>query len=317
MRHNPISTIALAVVAMGCAEPAPAGVALATPAVSAYTGPPRGLGVMGGIHPTKMGPALAAAGLDIRHLPPLETLAPGPKQRVMRTFSESLGLPCVDCHAQNDFKADTRRKRVARRMWNEMVRVVAFRDGSAVYCDSCHDGALFHLDRRDTKILAAYMCTEMAERLQRADGRTHDCTTCHGDPPDLNLLETWKSTPAPEIVLHETRASGPVLTPTWPIESPRHPADCGPSSMNCPLAAWMRLTVAPAVRHRADREELPRILERVAAYAPDDPEFVGLANAAAAAARNGNAATLQAACGACHSAFKAKWREHHRTAAPR
>src|SRR3954467_4762947 len=77
---------------------APSGVELATPAVTAYLGPARGLGAMMGVRPSRMGDALARAGLDVANLPPLESLAPGPKQRVMRTFSEALGLPCLDCH---------------------------------------------------------------------------------------------------------------------------------------------------------------------------------------------------------------------------
>ena len=291
---------------------------LATPAVTAYVGPPRSLGAMPGLRPTRMAASLAAAGLDVTNLPPLESLAPGPKQRVMRTFTEALGVPCVGCHSADELRADTRRKRVARRMWNEIVRVVALNDGSPVYCDSCHDGALFHLDRRDTRSLAAYMCNEFVGRLKRVDGRSHDCTTCHGDPPDLHLVDSWKSRPAPAIVgdlalEHWTRAD--VIVPRWPMEGPRDPADCGTNGELCPLAAWMRLIVTPAM-HDRDREELARSLDRVAAYAPEMDGFVAKARAASAAARRGDFVSVDSECGACHAAYKAEWRANHRKRAP-
>jgi hypothetical protein len=307
-----------------CAEasaPAPvvlqAGEPLATPAVTAYRGPPRGQGAMPGVHATRMASALSAAGLDVANLPPLETLRPGPKQRVMRTFTEALGIPCVGCHAEDDFAADTRRKRATRRMWNEIVRVLALRDGSPLYCDSCHDGAIFHLDRRDAGRLGRYMCDVMADGLRRVDGRAHDCTSCHGDPPDMHLLETWKTTPSPRIV-HTAPASSAdtVLTPVWPLEGARAPAECGPGAVHCPLDAWMRLVIAPNVRHREQWDALPSALDRVAAFAPRDERFGAFARAAAAAARKGNPATLRAACGACHAAYKSEWRATHRADIP-
>jgi hypothetical protein len=261
---------------------------------------------------------LVTAGLDIANLPPLETLAPGPKQRVMRTFTEALGIPCVGCHAEDDFAADTRRKRVTRRMWNEIVRVLALRDGSPMYCDSCHNGAIFHLDRRDSTKLAEYMCSAMVDAVRRVDGRPHDCTTCHGDPPDMRLLETWKSSPSPRIVQSGARAATgePVLTPVWPLDGPRVPDECGQGAKLCPLDSWMRLRIAPNVRHREQWSELPDALESVAEFAPDDARFVGLAQNAAKAARKGNPAILSAACAACHTAYKAEWRAHHRSEAP-
>jgi hypothetical protein len=267
-----------------------------------------------------MAAAIAAAGLDVANLPPLETLAPGPKQRVMRTFTEALGVPCIGCHADDEFKADTRRKRVARRMWNEIVRVVAMKDGAPVYCDSCHDGALFHLNRGDTKELSAYMCNELVDRLRRVDGRSHDCTTCHGDPPDLHLLESWKAAPAPDIVRDApnaiNRAASGLVVPQWPIEGPRNPTDCGPNGAGCALAAWMRLIVTPAM-HDERREELARSLERVAAFAPEMESFVAKALAAAAAARRGDFRTVNSECGDCHAEHKASWRANHRTRAPK
>jgi hypothetical protein len=261
-----------------------------------------------------MGAALARAGLDVRNLPPLESLAPGPKQRVMRTFTEALGIPCFDCHSEDDFKADTRRKRVARRMWNEIVRVLATRDDEPVYCDSCHDGAIFHLDRADAKLIAGYMCNVMVGGFKRVDGRTHDCTTCHGDPPDFELLANWKLSAAPDIT-HDANTPQ-VIVPTWPIERLRAPADCGGNGERCPLNAWMRLVVAPAASKLDDRQGLATALERVALFAPEDESFVRAAKTAAAVARSGDRAKLRDACGACHAEHKATWRERHRTRAP-
>lgn len=52
-------------------------------------------GPMEGVRPIGMAGALAAAGLDVRNLAPLEQLTPAQKQKVMRTFTESLGVPCL------------------------------------------------------------------------------------------------------------------------------------------------------------------------------------------------------------------------------
>jgi hypothetical protein len=261
-----------------------------------------------------MAAALEKAGLDVRNLPPLETLAPGPRQKVMRTFSESLGVPCVSCHDEVDFKADTRRKRVARRMWDQITRVVTTRDGEPVYCDSCHDKALFHLDRHDPAATAAYMSTFMVGHLRRADGRTHDCTTCHGDPPDFRLISDWKEAAAPDIV-HDSGAG--VLLPDWPIEGSRDPFECGNDSENCPLAAFMRRRVAPLAARPEHSDELARTLELVASFAPENEPFVAASKAAAAATRKGEPAALRAACSNCHQAFKATWRASSRSRGPK
>lgn len=150
--------------------------------------------------PSAMGARLRAAGLDPKDLPPLETLDRGTKLKVMRTFTESLGVACVDCHAGLDFAADTRRKRVAKRMWNELTRVVALEEGGEpAYCDSCHQGDLFVLDRRDRAKVAVFMSEVYDQKLKRTDDRPHDCATCHGDPPDMSFLTKWRESPAPDI----------------------------------------------------------------------------------------------------------------------
>lgn len=159
------------------------------------------------VRETTMGGKLAAVGLDISNLPPIETLDRKTKLKVMRTFTESLGVACVDCHAGLDFAADTERKRIAKRMWNQLTRVVAMSTlergggpGKPMYCDSCHQGDMFILDRRDDKQLIAFM-TNVFARLTRTDGQSHDCWTCHGDPMDPPFLNRWRASPAPDIAL--------------------------------------------------------------------------------------------------------------------
>jgi hypothetical protein len=304
-----------ALVACGAPVEAPRvapSVALATPAVTEYVGPPRGHGAMPGVRASRMAASLSAAGLDIANLPPLETLAPGPKQRVMRTFSEALGLPCVGCHAEDDFTADTRRKRVTKRMWNEIVRVLRTTEGGAVYCDSCHDGAMFHLDRHDTHGVAAYMSEMMVDKLARIDGRPHDCTTCHGDPPDFFVLATWKKTPAPNIAL--LASSHPnAEEPPLPMPGVRAPESCGIFSKDCPLQRWMRYQVSAAAAAR-DAKELVSALDGTASWKPDADadRWVAIAKDGARAAERGDIDGALASCRVCHDAFKVAWRERSR-----
>ena len=151
------------------------------------------------VRASAFGAKLEAAGLDPKKLPPLESLDRHQKLKVMRTFTEALGATCTDCHAGLDWAADTRRKRVAKRMWNELTRVVALENGDAVYCDSCHQGAMFVLDRRDKAKLTTFMTDVYDAKLKRTDGGDHDCSTCHGDPPNLQFLTTWREQPAPDI----------------------------------------------------------------------------------------------------------------------
>jgi len=273
-------------------------------------------GPMATVRPTRMGAALAAAGLDVRALPPLESLAPGPKQKVMRTFTESLGIPCLGCHAEDDFPADTRRKRVAKRMYNELVRVLQTQDGQPLYCDSCHDGTLFALDRRDVKVVADYMSGVLVDGLKRVDGRPHDCTTCHDDPPDFHTLTTWKTTTAPDVLARdgsEKRVTVEVMEPRLPAPGPRVPESCGKESSLCPLDRWMRLVIAPAAAS-GDAAGLVAGLAKVAAMSPDPSwDWARIAQDGADGARRGNVAAATATCGPCHLQYKAPWRERHRT----
>ncbi|MDB4933224.1 MAG: hypothetical protein JWP87_196 [Labilithrix sp.] len=272
-------------------------------------------GPMDHVRPTKMGPALAAAGLDVRSLPPIEQLSPAQKQKVMRTFTESLGVPCVGCHAEEQFPADTRRKRIAKRMYNEMVRALVLRDGAPVYCDSCHDGTMYMLDRRDTAKVTRHMSEALVGQLARVDGRAHDCSTCHGEPPDYHMLTTWKQTTAPDIVPIDTPASAMVLSPPLPPSGPRIPADCGPHSEDCPLQRIMRSEVSIATASD-DGPALAAVLERVARASPDAVwTWETISRAGATAAQRGDLGEAKKSCGACHALYRPTWRASHRTRA--
>jgi hypothetical protein len=278
-----------------------------------YVAPKHAPGPMGGVRATRMTEALAAAGLDVRNLPPLEQLTPGQKQRVMRTFTETLGVPCLGCHAEDRFDADTRRKRVAKRMYNEIVRALALRDGEPVYCDTCHDSDMFMLDRRDTAKVTRHMSENVIGQMTRIDGRPHDCTSCHGDPPDFKMLTTWKATTAPDIASAAMPGSPTLLSPPLPAVGPRNPADCGPKSELCPLQALMRSDVANAVVSN-DGALLAAALDRVTLASPDPSwAWATIARAGATAARAGDLAAARQACAKCHELYKAPWRESHRT----
>jgi hypothetical protein len=137
-----------------------------------------------------MGADLKAIGLDPRNLPPLEKLEPAKLRKVMQTFTKSLGIRCPDCHL-DDFSAPTARKRIATKMWNELVRGLAFADAEPLYCDSCHQGRALQLDRRDKKALSVWMDANFVDRLKRTDGAEHGCATCHGEDFDPSFLARW------------------------------------------------------------------------------------------------------------------------------
>ena len=295
---------------LACAPDAqPAAVA----PVATYVPKPHAPGPMEGVRATRMAGALAAAGLDVRNLPPLEQLTASQKQKVMRTFTETLGVPCLGCHAGDAFDADTRRKRIAKRMYNEMVRALTLRDGEPVYCDSCHDGTMYMLDRHDATKLTKHMSETLVGQFARVDGRVHDCSTCHGEPPDYHMLTTWKMTTAPDIVPIDTPASASVLSPPLPPPGPRVPADCGPHSEGCPLQRYMRGWVSIATAN-GDGGSLAIALDRIALFSPDATwSWAEISRRGAAAARHGDLAEANKSCGTCHALYRSTWRARHRT----
>src|ERR1700733_2221505 len=65
-----------------------------------------------------MGADLQALGLEPKNLPPIEKLDPKQLRGVMKLLARSLGGKCADCHTEGDFAAQTRRKKIATKMWD-------------------------------------------------------------------------------------------------------------------------------------------------------------------------------------------------------
>jgi hypothetical protein len=282
------------------------------PATPKEKRPERAPGPMADVHATRMGDKLVAAGLDPKNLPPLETLNGSQRMKVMKAFSESLGTPCIGCHAEEGFTADTKRKRIAKRMYNELVRVLVTSDGSAVFCDSCHDGKMFVLDRRDHYAVATYMENVLVGKMKRVDERDHDCATCHGDPPDFHFLDSWRAGRAPDI--DEAMAHDGPLPPAADTYSPPTAA-CAKDGTLCPLQRWMRARVAPAMASGAS-DKLASALEETARFSPaPDWRWEDIAKAGAAAARKGALDEAAKSCVQCHDAYKKTWRAQYRTKA--
>jgi hypothetical protein len=140
--------------------------------------------------PTALLPDLQMLGLDPKNLRPIDKLEPKTLRGVMKLFARSLGVKCGDCHQEGDFAAPTRRKKIAVRMWNEFAGKLAMADGGALFCDSCHQGRVVQLDRRDKKTLSKWMEDTFVAGLRRKDGLTHDCETCHVDL-NMTFLTAW------------------------------------------------------------------------------------------------------------------------------
>jgi hypothetical protein len=143
--------------------------------------------------PSALAGELRAIGLDIASLPPLEKLEPTALRRVMKLFARSLGAKCGDCHAAQgtgDFAAPTRRKKIAAKMWDELVIKLQMSDGSPLFCDSCHQGRIVQLDRTDKTALGHWMQASFVDSLKRRDGADHNCETCHVGK-EMHLLSKW------------------------------------------------------------------------------------------------------------------------------
>jgi hypothetical protein len=134
---------------------------------------------------------LKEAGLDPKKLPKLSQIERSKIGKVMNTFTKALGYKCMDCHT-DDFKAWTPKKRVAEHMWNEYVAALAMDDGSPLYCDSCHQGRAKLLDHHDKKAVGTFMKANFVEKLKRVDKKDHECSTCHGDPFEGDILKAWE-----------------------------------------------------------------------------------------------------------------------------
>lgn len=147
---------------------------------------------------------LAAAGLTVDDLPAdLDAVASDHTKlrAVMQSFTIALGTTCEGCHeagvdgGRPNFDADTPRKNVARKMWSEFVGKLRKKDGSAIYCDTCHQGQFEFLNRDDDHALAQWMKANFVNGLSRKDGTTQTCASCHGNPFDDSFLDGWEQPP--------------------------------------------------------------------------------------------------------------------------
>ena len=134
---------------------------------------------------------LKAIGIDIKTAPQLGKLEPEKLRKVMKLFTVALGAKCADCHA-DDMAAPTPRKKIAEKMWNEFVLKLTMPDGSAIFCDTCHQGRMYQLDRSDKKAVSAWMDENFTDKLKRKDKKEQECASCHGDPPEFKFLDAWR-----------------------------------------------------------------------------------------------------------------------------
>lgn len=147
------------------------------------------VGPMEAVTPTSKVPDLVALGLDPKHLPPLGEVPERAVKPLMDTWDDSLDACCEHCHEKRTPKAPTREKRVAAEMWSRFTRELVTLDGSPVYCDSCHHGALRFLDRSDPAALRAWMRDSYVVRLRKRDGSPVECATCHGERLEAKIIE--------------------------------------------------------------------------------------------------------------------------------
>lgn len=171
--------------------PAPDGGAV--PATTSTAGkPPEGpKEPMKAIAASQMEAQLKELGLDPKKLPPLGKMELPKMKKVMATFTKALGTTCNGCHDPNDFRAWTPKKKIASKMWDEFVVKLAREDGSALYCDSCHQGKMTFLDRHDKKDLGKWMDANFVGKIKRNDKKDNGCETCHGDPFEGDILKIW------------------------------------------------------------------------------------------------------------------------------
>ncbi|MDB4965920.1 MAG: hypothetical protein JWN44_1609 [Myxococcales bacterium] len=136
---------------------------------------------------------LQSSGLDPAKLPDSPKLLDDAlRDRVMDSFTVSLGLKCAGCHDGVNYEASTPNKRVALGMWQHFVRGLKLAGGQPLWCDSCHQGRATFLDRSDDDALAAWMDANFVGKLVRSDGGKHACATCHGTPFDGHFLDGWQ-----------------------------------------------------------------------------------------------------------------------------
>jgi hypothetical protein len=137
---------------------------------------------------------LKKIGLNLDKIPELEKLPLAQKKKVMPLLQKSLGYDtCQGCHAEGDFKKETRNMKVAREMWRHFVVPLRSEKGGTLFCDSCHNGKEHVLARADKKAVQAFMEAEYEHKLAQASKAEMECGTCHGDAMETKIIEKlWK-----------------------------------------------------------------------------------------------------------------------------
>jgi hypothetical protein len=156
----------------------------AAPAAAAPPGPP--------IMASKLGEELKKAGFDLAKLPAsIEKMADGPKKKLMPVLVKAMGYEdCKGCHVENDFKKKTRNTKIAAHMYDDFVAKMRDDKGAAtVFCDSCHQGKAKFLNRADLKAVGKYMDDQYVNHLARADKKSQECGTCHGDTMEMKIFD--------------------------------------------------------------------------------------------------------------------------------
>jgi len=153
--------------------------------------PPAGIGNTVPIQPSKLVEQARKLGVDFK-----QSFAAMPfqqRKKLMPLFVKSLGYDgCTGCHVDGDFEKVTRNMKVARAMWDHFVVGLRDAQGGALFCDSCHGGRAKSLDRANPDGIKKVMETDYQAKLTRADKKPHDCSGCHGDPPELDVIgKVW------------------------------------------------------------------------------------------------------------------------------
>ena len=139
---------------------------------------------------------LKKAGFDLAKLPPkIGKMSDGQKKKIMPLFVKALGYEnCQGCHVEGDFKKKTRNLEIAEHMYDEFVAALRDEKGVAnVFCDSCHQGKPKVLNRSDLKAVNKFMDDQYVNHFSRADKKSQECSSCHGDTFEMKIFDKlWK-----------------------------------------------------------------------------------------------------------------------------
>jgi hypothetical protein len=133
-------------------------------------------------------------GIDPAKMPVLEKMSLADKKKVMPFFVKALGYKdCTGCHASlSDYATVTHNMELTRGMWDHFVAYGRDASDGLMFCDSCHAGSARILNRADKEGAKAFMKSDYAGKIHRADKKPMDCKTCHGDPFQTDIFgQVW------------------------------------------------------------------------------------------------------------------------------